>query len=402
MRLRRFSAGASLCLVLCLMHTVNGDVWIVGTNPVPGGYELYRWNEPIYDWDLISIIGGVAISVDGWGDLFVVQDDGTLYKGTVTAPLPGTPLTSHPPVPDVIGMATADGVWALQNAGYVSTQTGTTITSDPNLDGTIESTTPAGGSPLGPGYTVHRVDLQTDKIPPVITLNGPAEVVIHYLQDPYVEQNAAAYDGPTPCGNSDSYRHRHRSNRSRRRLPVTLRRPSTAFGTDYEAAKTHWNDYGKNEGRDFSSLGVCGETGGLAELANAEFDPCWYLNFHADLKAAFGSGNIQAAYEHWINNGLNEGRQTNENFDVRAYLNRHSDLVTAFGPTNYRDAYNHWNVNGKAEGRDPSPFVPVITLSGPTEVRAVHSGKCLDVVSALMENGANVQQWDSHGGTNQK
>ena len=37
-----------------------------------------------------------------------------------------------------------------------------------------------------------------------------------------------------------------------------------------------------------------------------------------------------------------------------------------------------------------------------SKITAVHSGKCLDVVSALGENGANVQQWDCHGGTNQK
>ncbi|MDD3530731.1 MAG: RICIN domain-containing protein [Gallionellaceae bacterium] len=35
------------------------------------------------------------------------------------------------------------------------------------------------------------------------------------------------------------------------------------------------------------------------------------------------------------------------------------------------------------------------------QIAAVHSGKCLDVAGAGTGNGANVQQWDCHGGDNQ-
>jgi hypothetical protein len=79
------------------------------------------------------------------------------------------------------------------------------------------------------------------------------------------------------------------------------------------------------EGGDKTWLSECGDTGGLAELPDKPFDPCWYLNNHPDLKQAFGSDQA-GAYLHWIVDGLREGRQSNRNFSVRDYLNRYPDL----------------------------------------------------------------------------
>nr|WP_100444534.1 family 43 glycosylhydrolase [Glycomyces xiaoerkulensis] len=39
---------------------------------------------------------------------------------------------------------------------------------------------------------------------------------------------------------------------------------------------------------------------------------------------------------------------------------------------------------------------------GPTDLVAAHSGKCVDVLSASTENGAEIVQWDCHGGSNQQ
>ena len=36
------------------------------------------------------------------------------------------------------------------------------------------------------------------------------------------------------------------------------------------------------------------------------------------------------------------------------------------------------------------------------QIKAVHSGKCLDVAAASHENGGNVQQWNCDGVPNQK
>ena len=42
-------------------------------------------------------------------------------------------------------------------------------------------------------------------------------------------------------------------------------------------------------------------------------------------------------------------------------------------------------------------------ISGRTyEIKAKHSGKCLDVAAVATHNGANIQQWECHGGPNQR
>lgn len=138
----------------------NGDVWIVGTNPVSGGYEIFRWREDLFDWELVSNIAGVAISVGVLGDPYVVADDGTIYEGTMNIPTPSKPPKSHPPVPSVAGMTTASAISAIQNAGYVVVHSNTIKTTDSNLSNTVESITPTGGTPLAPGRTVSYVDYQ--------------------------------------------------------------------------------------------------------------------------------------------------------------------------------------------------------------------------------------------------
>ena len=44
----------------------DGSVWIIGTDPVPGGYSIHRWNET--SWDDVPG-GAVAIDVAAQGDL---------------------------------------------------------------------------------------------------------------------------------------------------------------------------------------------------------------------------------------------------------------------------------------------------------------------------------------------
>jgi hypothetical protein len=84
------------------------------------------------------------------------------------------------------------------------------------------------------------------------------------------------------------------------------------------------------------------------------FDPVFYLNKHPDLKAAFGNSRVRAR-EHWIKNGIREGRQGSATFSAPSYLARHSDLRTAFGPTGYQAAVDHYIVHGIGEGRNGAP-----------------------------------------------
>ncbi|MBT5875913.1 MAG: PASTA domain-containing protein, partial [Candidatus Latescibacteria bacterium] len=171
----------------------KGEVWVVGTTPVNGGYGIYRWNEDNLNWIQIPDIGGVAISVDGRGGPHVLAEDGTIYKGTLSwnAPSSSPPPASHPPVPSVVGMTTADAVLALENAGYVASRSSTAYTTDTNLFDTIESTSPAGGEPLAPGSTVTYVGLQYG-FPSTFETLGPSTLPATFAIEADVTINASA------------------------------------------------------------------------------------------------------------------------------------------------------------------------------------------------------------------
>lgn len=79
------------------------------------------------------------------------------------------------------------------------------------------------------------------------------------------------------------------------------------------------------------------------------FDASFYLNKYPDLKAAFND-NIHAAFDHFIHNGINEGRQAISNFDVISYRNQNPDLRLALGD-NLTAYYKHYIMYGYKENR---------------------------------------------------
>ena len=79
------------------------------------------------------------------------------------------------------------------------------------------------------------------------------------------------------------------------------------------------------------------------------FNPTYYANKYADLKKAFGT-DANKLFDHFINFGLQEGRQAISTFNVTAYKNRYADLQKAFG-NDLPAYYRHYITNGKSEGR---------------------------------------------------
>ena len=140
-----------------------------------------------------------------------------------------------------------------------------------------------------------------------------------------------------------------------------------AFSTNLDSAKSHFEDYGKPEGRTIT------------------FDVTQYLSNYDDLRSAFES-DTEAAIRHYITNGYSEGRtyletpDTIDAFDMTTtpdivettdatvaesidiiyeplsdiealnYLASHSDLAKAFG-TDIEAAKSHYEVHGYSEGR---------------------------------------------------
>ncbi len=155
-----------------------------------------------------------------------------------------------------------------------------------------------------------------------------------------------------------------------------------SFGNNTSAAKSHWLNSGIYECRQgamgFWALDYLGLypdvrnavgnracvaaidhylTNGINEgrvgryiLDAKVFDPLWYLSAHPDLKAAFGS-DLKAVTNHWLANGSAECRQAKAFFSSQDYLNKYIDLVNAFGRNNCPAAAQHYVHFGFAEGR---------------------------------------------------
>ncbi|HEX3038135.1 MAG TPA: hypothetical protein VHO94_03980 [Oscillospiraceae bacterium] len=88
------------------------------------------------------------------------------------------------------------------------------------------------------------------------------------------------------------------------------------------------------------------------------FDAYFYSNMYPDLKNAFGYDE-NALWNHWITDGIKEGRVSSPLFDVKYYLANNSDLKNAFG-SDYVAAYNHFLTNGyKEASRKTSPIMDI-------------------------------------------
>ena len=109
--------------------------------------------------------------------------------------------------------------------------------------------------------------------------------------------------------------------------------------TNYAAATQHWLTNGIYEGR----------RGGPAFFSR------FYLSRYADLRNAFGGNNYLAALRHFVVNGISEGRAGSEALDVRYYMSRYADLRNAFGANAWAAGISHWLNGGIAEGRQGSP-----------------------------------------------
>lgn len=107
-----------------------------------------------------------------------------------------------------------------------------------------------------------------------------------------------------------------------------------AFGSDAGAAWRHYQEHGIRELRP----------------ANPFFDPGYYRSVNPDLAHMDGS----ALLEHWVRYGILEGRRGCLSFWTKHYLVSHGDLVAAFGDS-IGKAFNHWKEFGNKEARITSP-----------------------------------------------
>lgn len=79
------------------------------------------------------------------------------------------------------------------------------------------------------------------------------------------------------------------------------------------------------------------------------YDGTYYMTTYTDISRAFGFDD-EAALAHFVNCGMNEGRQGIASFNVYAYKNNYADLRNAFGNT-LKMYYIHYITNGYNERR---------------------------------------------------
>jgi len=85
------------------------------------------------------------------------------------------------------------------------------------------------------------------------------------------------------------------------------------------------------------------------------FDSIYYLNRYADLRHM----GAQEAFNHFINHGMEEGRQAHASFNVKIYRNNYSDLNAAFGD-NLPQYFMHFITTGRFEGRNATTEIPAM------------------------------------------
>ena len=84
------------------------------------------------------------------------------------------------------------------------------------------------------------------------------------------------------------------------------------------------------------------------------FDPVYYADNNADIKAAFGYDR-EKLYNHWKTMGIFEGRASSPIWDPMYYLKANADLKIAYG-NDYTQAYQHFSKWGYKEYRISSVY----------------------------------------------
>lgn len=126
----------------------------------------------------------------------------------------------------------------------------------------------------------------------------------------------------------------------------------SAFGSNLKDYYLHYINYGMKEGRQGTG---CTSLQGATTVYNgvnyaSVYDYSYYVGRYSDIKQAFGYDD-KAVLAHFVNYGMQEGRQAKATFNVNSYINQYGDLRQAFGRNDLKSYYLHYINYGKQEGR---------------------------------------------------
>ncbi|SFG04196.1 Transglutaminase-like superfamily protein [Lachnospiraceae bacterium C7] len=126
-----------------------------------------------------------------------------------------------------------------------------------------------------------------------------------------------------------------------------------AYGNDLSKYYLHYINYGNKENRvttGYENTIVNPRTVLNGVDYGLVFDANYYVNRYKDLYKAFGYDD-EALLRHFVNYGMNEGRQASEKFDVAVYRSNYVDLRRAYGK-DLKKYYIHYLNYGHREGRE--------------------------------------------------
>ena len=175
------------------------------------------------------------------------------------------------------------------------------------------------------------------------------------------------------------------------------------------------------------------------QMPSYVFDSKYYYDNYHDLQTAIGY-NENALLNHFMQNGIKEGRRASAIFDIDYYLNENADLKAAFG-TDREAGLEHFLSLGYTEVRATAPYedigdefvasidmvsadlslglsgTNVVTVDSSNRTRAwrfnrnsdgsytiinVDTDAVLDIYAGSYKSGSNVQVHDSNGSNAQK
>ncbi|MGN0151479.1 MAG: N-acetylmuramoyl-L-alanine amidase [Wujia sp.] len=126
------------------------------------------------------------------------------------------------------------------------------------------------------------------------------------------------------------------------------------YGNDLRSYYLHYINYGKKERRQATGVKTLQDATTIYNGIDysAVYDYNYYIEKYPDIKKAFG-GDENAVIAHFVQHGMQEGRQGNERFSLSYYRSKYADVRNAYGSNNAA-YYMHYIRFGKAEGRKGS------------------------------------------------
>lgn len=119
------------------------------------------------------------------------------------------------------------------------------------------------------------------------------------------------------------------------------------------------------------------------------FDQWNYLNANTDVAGAVSRGEITSAYDHFVNFGLNEGRDPSSLYSEQFYLVQNGDVANAVAQGAFESGLQHFLLYGHVENRAGSAHFDAedYLTANPDVAAAVQRGDMLSAFDHYVEYG---------------